>query len=149
MTPFFKFHLPPSIEKSSKCFLTYPPKIFPVGVLGNRVIGIDFTYEGSKPGSLRYVLLTHHSSDLKRLNMNSLRKPKGVNLVISVNWIVNQWPSKTSMRPPQFILLHYRDAMGLSTLSGHWNSPGDCLLVPVALASLLFMLEDQEISILF
>lgn len=112
---------PPNIEKSSKCFLTYPPKIFPVGVLGNRVIGVDFAYQGSKPRSLRYVLLTHHSSDLKRLNMNSLHKPKDVNLVISVNWIVRRWPSKTSMRPPQFILLYFRDAIGLSTLSGHWK----------------------------
>lgn len=60
---FLKLPLP-QILKSLKN-VTYPPKIFPVGVLGNRVIGIDFTYQGSKPRSLWYVLLTHHANDLQ------------------------------------------------------------------------------------
>lgn len=67
---FFKLHLPPYIENLKKksfkkCFLTYPPKIFPVGILGNRVVGVDFADQGSEPRSLWDVFLTHHTNNLK------------------------------------------------------------------------------------
>lgn len=46
-------------------FPAYPPKVFSVRILGNRIAGIDLSYQGSKARSFRDVLFAYNSSDLQ------------------------------------------------------------------------------------
>lgn len=46
-------------------FPAYPPKVFSVCILGNRIAGIDLSYQGSKARSFWDVLFAYNSSDLQ------------------------------------------------------------------------------------
>lgn len=46
-------------------FPAYPPKVFSVRILGNRIAGIDLSYQGSKACSFWDVLFAYNSSDLQ------------------------------------------------------------------------------------
>lgn len=46
-------------------FPAYPPKVFSVRILGNRIAGIDLSYQGSKARSFWDVLFAYNSSDLQ------------------------------------------------------------------------------------
>lgn len=45
-------------------FPAYPPKVFSVCILGNRIAGVDLSYKGSKTCSFWDVLFAYNSSDL-------------------------------------------------------------------------------------
>lgn len=46
-------------------FPAYPPKVFSVRILGNRIAGVDLSYQGSEARSFWDVLFAYHSSDLQ------------------------------------------------------------------------------------
>lgn len=44
--------------------LTYPPEVFPVGLFGDVVFGVDVTLQRSEPSPLRNVLFAEHACHL-------------------------------------------------------------------------------------
>lgn len=50
----------------------HPPEVFPVGLFGNIVFGVDLSLQGAKASPLRDVFLAEHSRNLKDRSMIKL-----------------------------------------------------------------------------
>ena len=56
-----------------KCLcLSYPPEVFPVGLFGDIVFGVDFSLQGAKTSPLRNVFFAEHACYLEHRQNISL-----------------------------------------------------------------------------
>lgn len=51
---------------------SYPPEVFPVGLFGDVVFGVDFSLQGAKTCPLRDVFFTEHACHLEHRSIKSL-----------------------------------------------------------------------------
>lgn len=51
---------------------SHPPEVFPVGLFGNIVFGVDLSLQGAKASPLRDVFFAEHTRNLKDRSMTSL-----------------------------------------------------------------------------
>lgn len=54
------------------CVLPYPPEVFPVGLLGDVVFGVEFSLQGAKASPLRDVFFAEHACHLQHRLIKSL-----------------------------------------------------------------------------
>lgn len=54
------------------CGLSYPPEVFPVGLFGDVVFGVDFSLQGAKASPLRDVFFAEHACHLEHRLIKSL-----------------------------------------------------------------------------
>lgn len=50
----------------------HPPEVFPVGLFGNIVFGVDLSLQGAEASPLRDVFFAEHTCNLKDRSMTSL-----------------------------------------------------------------------------
>lgn len=54
------------------CRFPYPPEVFPVGLFGDVVFGVDFSLQGTEASPLRDVFFAEHACYLEHIHIKLL-----------------------------------------------------------------------------
>lgn len=60
------------MEYTCACRFPYPPEVFPVGLFGDVVFGVDFSLQGSEASPLRDVFFAEHTCYLEHIQVKFL-----------------------------------------------------------------------------